>query len=454
MYNPEFKNMDLSEIISRVKYFISSDIKIEQDKSLLIGLSGGADSVALLDILVTLGYKCIACHCNFQLRGDEAERDMNFARNIANRLNVPFRYIRFNTVEYATEKRISIEMACRELRYGWFEEQRKENGAIAIAIAHHRDDSVETVLLNLIRGTGISGLTGIHAVNGHIVRPLLCLSRKEIEEYLLSRNLEYITDSTNREDIYVRNKIRLQVLPLLKSINPSIYETLERTASHLCEAEKLYRSALDRYIPEISELKGNEIYISIHKLLESPAPRTLLFEILKPFGFLPFQLDDILKTATGISGKYFISPTHLLLKDRDFFIIKEKIDAEDSSVTIPEGIKTISYPVKLTISSKTKTPDYIISKDPHIAVFDADKVAFPLIVRSWKEGDRFVPFGMKGSRKLSDYFRDKKYTLYQKQEAYVLVSGNEIMWLIGERISDKFKVNEKTNRILEVKCEI
>lgn len=445
--------MNLSEITLRVKYFISSEIKIEQDKLLLIGLSGGADSVALLDILVTLGYRCIACHCNFQLRGDEAERDMNFARNIADELNVSFRCIRFNTIEYASEKHISIEMACRELRYEWFEEQRKECEASAIAIAHHRDDSVETVLLNLIRGTGISGLTGIHPVNGHIIRPLLCLSRKEIEGYLLSRNLKYITDSTNIEDIYVRNKIRLQVLPLLENMNPSIYEALERTASNLYETEQLYRSALDMYIPKISELKGDELYISIPELLASPASRTLLFEIIRPFGFQPFQLDDILKTATGISGKYFISPTHLLLKDRDFFIVKEKLTVEDNIIAIPEDAETVSYPVKLSISKKSRTSDYIIPKDSSIAAFDADKVKFPIIVRSWKEGDRFIPFGMKGSRKLSDYFKDRKFTLYQKQAAYVLISGDEIIWLIGERISDKFKIGEKTSRILEIKCE-
>ncbi|WP_455497451.1 tRNA lysidine(34) synthetase TilS [Coprobacter sp.] len=445
--------MDLSEIILRVKYFIDSEIKIELHKPLLIGLSGGADSVALLDILVALGYDCVACHCNFQLRGDEAERDMNFARSIANELNVPFRYIRFNTIEYASVKHISIEMACRELRYEWFEEQRKENDAMAIAVAHHRDDSVETVLLNLIRGTGISGLTGIHAVNGHVIRPLLCLSRKEIEMYLSFRHLAYITDSTNKEDVYLRNKIRLQVLPLLAGINPSIYETLERTASNLYEVEQLYRCALNMYISKISEMRGKEFYISIQKLLESPAPRTLLFEIVKPFGFLPIQLDDILKTATGIPGKYFVSSTHFLLKDRDYFIIKEKSFEGSDIVIVPETAEKLFYPVKLTISKKTKTPDYIISKHPFIAAFDADKISFPLIVRPWKEGDRFVPFGMKGSRKLSDYFRDKKFTLYQKQAAYVLVSGNEIIWLIGERISDKFKISEKTDRILEIKCE-
>lgn len=258
--------MDLSEITLHVKQFIDSRIHLDKTMPILIGLSGGADSVALSDILVTLGYRCIACHCNFQLRGEEAERDMLFAKDMALMLKIPFRSVRFDTEMYASRKHISIEMACRELRYEWFEEQRRKIGAGAIAIAHHRDDSVETVLLNLIRGTGISGLTGIHPVNGYIVRPLLCLSRKDIESYLSLRELPYVTDRTNKEDIYVRNKIRLQVLPLLESINPSVYETIERTASNLYETEQLYRSAISSFIDKITEQKDDELYIDISKL--------------------------------------------------------------------------------------------------------------------------------------------------------------------------------------------
>ncbi len=445
--------MDLSEIVHRVKQFIDSEIHIEKDIPVLIGLSGGADSVALSDILVTIGYKCIACHCNFQLRGEEAERDMVFAENIASTMNIPFRSIRFDTKKYALEKHISIEMACRDLRYEWFEKQRKEIGAGAIAIAHHRDDSVETVLLNLVRGTGLSGLTGIHPVNGYIVRPLLCLSREDIETYLSLRNLSYVTDHTNKEDIYTRNKIRLQVLPLLKSINPAIYETVERMAFNLYETERLYRFLIDPYIKKIVESRDEEFYIHIQKLLESPAPRTLLFEILKPFGFLSVQLDEVLKMASSIPGKFISSETYILLKDRDFFIIKKKGIFENKFTEITSQVQEISYPVKLVISRKNRGSEYTIPKDSSIAVFDADKVTFPLIIRHWEPGDRFVPFGMKGSRKLSDYFRDKKFSLYQKQKIYVLLSKNEIIWIIGERTSDKFKIDEKTTHILEIKCE-
>lgn len=445
--------MDLSEITLHVKQFIDSRIHLDKTMPVLIGLSGGADSVALSDILVTLGYRCIACHCNFQLRGKEAERDMLFAKDMALMLKIPFRSVRFDTEMYASQKHISIEMACRKLRYEWFEEQRRKIGARAIAIAHHRDDSVETVLLNLIRGTGISGLTGIHPVNGYIVRPLLCLSRKDIESYLSLRELPYVTDRTNKEDIYVRNKIRLQVLPLLESINPSVYETIERTASNLYETEQLYRSAISSFIDKITEQKDDELYIDISKLLDSPAPRTLLFEILKPFGFLPIQLNEVLKMASGISGKYILSGTHILLKDRDLFIVKEKTVYKDDVTVISENVLEISYPVRLKIFRVNRTSEYKIPRDTNVAVFDADKIKFPLTVRHWKEGDRFIPFGMKGSRKLSDYFRDKKFTLYQKQEVYVLLSKDEIIWIIGERTSDKFRVDGKTTRVLEIKCE-
>lgn len=445
--------MDLSEILLRVKHFIDLRIHLEYDAPIIIGLSGGADSVALSDILVSLGYKCVACHCNFQLREEESERDMAFAESVAKSMNIPFCFIRFDTKKYALERHISIEMACRELRYKWFEEQRVEFGARTIAIAHHRDDSVETVLLNLVRGTGISGLTGIHPVNGYIVRPLLCLSRADIESYLSLRNLKYVIDHTNKENIYTRNKIRLQVLPILKSINPAVYESIERTASNLYETESLYRFLIHPYIAEMTEYKDDELYISIQRLFNSPAPRTLLFEILKPFGFLSIQLNEILKISSGISGKYILSETHILLKDRDFFIVKRKNVVEDTSIVIPDGIQEISYPVKLTILRRNRDSEYKIPKNPSIAVFDADKICFPLTIRHWKQGDRFIPFGMKGSRKLSDYFRDRKFTLYQKQNIHVLLSKSEIIWIIGERCSDKFKVDEETTHILEIKCE-
>ena len=267
------------------------------------------------------------------------------------------------------------------------------------------------------------------------------------------RGLPYITDRTNKEDIYVRNKIRLQVLPLLESINPSVYATIERTASNLYETEQLYRFAISSIIDEITEHKDNELHIEISRLFASPSPRTLLFEILRPFGFLPVQLDEILRMASAISGKYILSGTHILLKDRGFFIVKEKDVCKNDVVVISENVLKISYPVKLEFSRINRTSEYEIPKDACIAVFDADKVSFPLMIRCWKEGDRFIPFGMKGSRKLSDYFRDKKFTLYQKQKAYVLLSKNEIIWVIGERTSDKFRVDGKTTHILEIKCE-
>ena len=225
-------------------------------------------------------------------------------------LKIPFRSVRFDTEMYAFPIYLSKWLVVSCVMNGLRNSVRKSVRG-AIAIAHHRDDSVETVLLNLIRGTGISGLTGIHPVNGYIVRPLLCLSRKDIESYLSLRELPYVTDRTNKEDIYVRNKIRLQVLPLLESINPSVYETIERTASNLYETEQLYRSAISSFIDKITEQKDDELYIDISKLLDSPAPRTLLFEILKPFGFLPIQLNEVLKMASGISGKYILSGTHI-----------------------------------------------------------------------------------------------------------------------------------------------
>ena len=243
------------QIISQIKEYISNNIPLSVGDKILVGLSGGADSVALLSILKELGYCCFAAHCHFALRGEESDRDRNFAKHIATKLEVPFIEVQFDTLKYAAENKISVEMACRELRYEWFEKQRIALGCRYLAVAHHRDDSVETVLINLIRGTGISGLTGIAPLNGTVIRPILSLSRNNVEEYIQQSGLNYVTDSTNNEVIYVRNKIRNRILPMMKEINPSVYEAIESTATHLRETELIYRSALNKIIGEVVDIR-------------------------------------------------------------------------------------------------------------------------------------------------------------------------------------------------------
>lgn len=430
------------QILSQVKEYIQQNIPLVENDKVLVGLSGGADSVALLSILKELGYCCFAAHCHFALRGEESDRDRNFAKQISAKLGVPFIEVRFDTLKYAADKKISVEMACRELRYEWFETQRTALGCRYLAVAHHRDDSVETVLINLIRGTGISGLTGIAPLNGTVIRPILGLSREEVENYISQSNLNYVTDSTNKETIYVRNKIRNRILPLMKEINSSVYEAIEATSVHLSETELIYREALNKKIESIVEVRDEVAYIKIEKLTEQTAVRTILYEILKPYGFITSQLNDIIASFNEESGKRFFSLTHRIIKDRNRLIVVP-LGKEDNYL--------IHYPANEMLRVEYMAVEDLppFTRDKSCAYFDADKLPEKLIVRHWRMGDRFLPFGMKGTQKLSDYFTTHKFSLLQKEQIWLLVAGDEILWLVGERQSDKYRITPTTQRVVK-----
>lgn len=285
-------------IQQRVIRYIEKEHLFSPDDKLLVALSGGADSVALLRVLHTAGYQCEAAHCNFHLRGEESNRDEQFVRQLCQKYGIRLHTIDFNTTQYATEKRISIEMAARELRYNWFEKIKEECGAHVIAVAHHQDDSVETMLLNLIRGTGITGLLGIRPRNGAIVRPLLCINREEIIRYLQQIGQDFVTDSTNLEDEYTRNKIRLNLLPLMQEINPSVKNSLIETSIHLNDVATIYNKVIDEAKTRIITPEG----IRIDALLDEPAPDAFLFETLHPLGFNSAQIKDIANSLHGQSG--------------------------------------------------------------------------------------------------------------------------------------------------------
>lgn len=436
----------VAEIEKAVAAYMAEKIPAVPGEKILVGLSGGADSVALTVILHNLGYAVYAANCNFSLRGVEADRDSEFARHTAEKLGVPFISVKFDTQEYAEQNKVSIEMACRELRYDWFEKKRTENGCKHIAVAHHRDDSVETMMINLIRGTGIAGLTGISPVNGHIIRPLLCISRSDILKYLSAAGYDYVTDSTNAETIYVRNKIRNKILPLMQEINPSVSEAVERTAENLRETESLYKHAVKKAIAEIVHEDTANVYISLDALKKWPAEKTLLYEILKPYGFVPSRIDDIRSGIEGESGLKYYSPTHRLVRDRKYFIISP-LPAEDMQETDRETAVSLSE--TLDIEYFDDMTRFEIPKTRSAACFDADLLPEPLTLRHWRKGDKFVPFGMKGRQKLSDYFNNRKFSILQKESALLLTAGEEIIWIIGERQSDKYKITDATRRAVK-----
>ncbi len=431
----------------QIRKYIKEHRLLNPEGLVVVGLSGGADSVALLHLLVRLGYSCLAAHCNFHLRGEESDGDERFAAETARKLNVPFLRTDFQTEEYAHDRHISIEMAARDLRYAWFEEIRSEHQAQAIAVAHHRDDSAETFLLNLCRGSGIRGLCGIRPKNGFIVRPLLCIGRDEILSYLKENQLTYVTDSTNSSDEYTRNFIRLRVLPLLEEINPSVKKAIARTADHLTETEALFRYSIENAINKSVDIDGK---LLIDALLCYPSPKTILYEWLNPYGFTPSTIDSVYEALDAEPGKIFYSSgeSHVLLKDRDFLMLSAN-ERKDSGKYFLQIDQPCVHPIHISFRLvEISDPDFAITESPDYAFFDKEQLSFPLYLRKWQPGDWFIPFGMKGRKKLSNYFTDHKFSRFQKEQTWLLCSGTDIIWIVGERTDNRFRITKSTKSVL------
>ena len=424
-----------------VQKFIEEKKLFNLQNKILVALSGGADSVALLRVLQSLGYICECAHCNFHLRGLESDRDETFVRQLCEKQRILLHVTHFDTSAYAKDHHLSIEMAARELRYEWFEHIRKEIGASVIAVAHHRDDSVETFLLNLMRGAGINGLRGIPVKNGKIVRPLLSVSREDILDYLQAIHQEYVTDSTNLEDEYMRNKIRLNILPAMKEVNPSIMETIQETTFRFSEISNIYQQDRTEAIAHKVTSTSPELFrISLVDVLDDVAPLSLLHEILFPKGFNGSQIQDIYRTlSSSQSGKRFFSAEWEVLRDREYIWIKKKTPTQ----SIPE----------IMMEEIERTPSFVIPRDKHIACLDADKINRPLTIRKWERGDKFVPLGMNGKKNVSDYLTDKKYSLFQKENQYVVCCGEDIVWLVNERTDHRFRITDNTQRIMLIQIK-
>ena len=448
-------------MLNKVADFIAKHQLLSHDGLHVVALSGGADSVALLRILCDLGYHVEAAHCNFHLRGEESDRDEQFVKNLCQSLNVPLHLIHFDTVEYASLHQVSIEMAARELRYGYFRQLRDDIGAETVCVAHHRDDAVETLLMNLLRGAGIHGLTGIRPRNGHIVRPLLGVSRQEILEYLDSIGQDYVTDSTNLQLEVLRNKVRLQLIPLLEQLSPGASDNIARSANYLSEAEKIYnaslntlraqgRSAMPLATEGTQELP--QCALPISSIMDSPSPLCLLHEWLSPYGFNRSQIDQLLACLDGESGREFTSPTHTLVVDRDRLVI-EPVGAPMKPHKIPEP-GNYRLTEKLCLKVET-TDDISISKLADCATLDKEKVLFPLTVRPVQSGDVFCPFGMEGHKLVSDFLTDSKLSLLEKRRQLVVTDATgAILWLVGLRTDNRFRVTPQTTAILRLSLQI
>ncbi|MFZ4726681.1 MAG: tRNA lysidine(34) synthetase TilS [Paludibacter sp.] len=434
----------------KVQNYIEKHKLLTPNGLVIVGVSGGADSIALLNILVSLGYDCVIAHCNFHLRMAESDRDEAFVRKIASDLKLPFYHIDFETSKYASEHNISIEMAARDLRYVWFYELLDNLKAQAIVVAHHADDSIETMLMNLVRGTGLRGLTGIANRNEKVVRPLLCCSRLEVENYLKSNYLLHIVDSSNAELNFQRNKFRNQVLPLLEEINPSVRHTLYESLDRFDGTLAIYEQALETIEKEVVDKKTETIRFNIDALKKQANIPTVLYELIHPYGFGNSTVKQISEQIDGESGKMFYSSSYQILKDREFLILNKIEDFNDKQYTIFDKEEFISEPIQLTINKFDISADFLVSKAKNKVHFDAEKLTFPLQLRRWQEGDSFYPFGMNQRKKVSDFFIDNKINRLEKEKSWLLISDNEIVWIIGYRTDNRFKVTEETKKLIEI----
>lgn len=458
----------MPSFLQKIKRFISTGALFPQQGKWkgLVALSGGADSVCLLLVCKSLGYDVEAVHCNFHLRGDEADRDEMFCQQLCEREAVPFHRVHFDTLTYASLHKVSIEMAARELRYNYFEQLRQSIGADDILVAHHRDDSVETVIMNLIRGTGIHGLQGIKPRNGHIVRPLLCVGRKEIEAWLKERGQDFVTDSTNLEDDVVRNKIRLNLIPLLEGINPSVSENIAQTALRMVEAGKVFDNAMRKDVDSVvkSTLSSTDVApadrlmsIDVKALAEVSSREYTLQTILSPLLFSPSQVEEISRSDLSQSGKRWESATHTLIVDRGSLLVKEKSNADRKPFRIPETgtyviSETLSASEKVSVNVVKVDENFLIDRSPLCATLDADKVRFPLCLRNVKPGERFMPFGMKGTKLISDYLTDRKRNVFQKEAQLVIADAEDnVLWLVGERPDGRYCVGRNTINALVIR---
>jgi len=433
--------------------YAARHVLLKSDNKVLVAVSGGIDSMVLLSLLQDADINTVAAHCNFSLRGEESDLDEDFVKTETCKLGVSCRVKRFDTIDYAAQNGLSIQMAARDLRYRWFQELAIEENYDAIAIAHNRDDRIETLLINLARGTGLHGLTGIKPKNGKIIRPLLFASRNEIEEYANEHGVKYREDSSNTTDEYARNYIRHHVIPGMEQFFPGVRQTMERSMDYFSEVEMFYDETIERYRNQIVSVKEDLTYIDLAALVQSPSPPTLLYEILKPFGFSNSVTAKIIENQNFPSGRQFFSDTFRLVCDRKSLILQKIENERLQEYLIDEQTSQIYIPIHLKINKFEKYHEYKPDTHPNVACLDGGKLHFPLLLRQWKHGDKFRPLGMKNMKKLSDFFTDAKLSLIEKERCWVLISGNKIVWIAGMRIDDRFKITDKTNAVVELRID-
>ncbi len=430
--------------------YIHDEKLFHSSQRILLAVSGGADSMLMLHLFTNSGFPVAVAHCNFGLRGAESDKDEQFVSDFCDKHNLAFFVKRFSTQDYARENGVSIEMAARDLRYSWFDGLLVKHGLDLLATAHHQDDVIETFLINLSRGSGIKGLSGIQPRSGRIIRPMLFISRTEILDYCMRMKIEFRTDLSNLDTVYKRNLIRHEILPLLEQVNPAFRKNALKTIGNLHETGQLFQQRMNEIRSFVYSEDDQGVMIHIEKLLAFSPLRTILFELIREFGFQIEQVDDMIESLTKESGRKFFSDEYRMVKDREYLLISLYLSKPDKVYYIEEESDGIKFPVNLSFEKLERTANFRFSTHPNVVDFDMDQLVFPLLLRHWQEGEYFQPLGMTGLKKLSDFFIDEKYSIPEKENAWILASGNRLVWIVGKRLDDRFKITDKTKRILRI----
>ncbi len=424
---------------------------VEREQPILVALSGGADSMVLVDILLKLGYSFHAAHCNFHLRKEESDQDERFVFDFCLENNVPLHVTHFDTYSEADREGVSIEMAARDLRYKWFRHIMQEHNFSWLVTGHHGDDMIETFFLNLSRGTGLRGLKGMSCCNGDVVRPLLPFSREEIESYCKKNNISFRTDSSNTDTAFFRNNVRHNIIPVMNELNPSFFDTMMQNFHNLDEVWQIFEKEVDSVREQMVAEEGNMMLIPVKLIRGHPQRKAILFELLRPYNFNPVVVSEIIESLEGIPGKQFFSKTHRLVRDRYNLVLVPLSENGRNEFYLQNGVSQLESPFDMTVRVFDRDENFSISRKPNQIHLDADLLEFPLKIRHWQSGDQFRPLGMEQFKKLSDYFIDEKFSLVEKEHTWLLLSGDhDIVWVIGHRIDDRFKVTPSTKRVIEL----
>jgi tRNA(Ile)-lysidine synthase len=462
-------------LLFRFQAYIHQHHLFQSKDQLILAVSGGVDSIVLVDLCAKAGYNFTIAHCNFQLRGEESDTDEAFVRSLGEKYNVEVLVKKFDTEQYAAANKLSIQEAARALRYTWFEEMVNRQSSVVnressiaetsthnsrltthvppthLLTAHHADDNNETLLMNFFRGTGLHGLTGIPVAHGHVKRPLLLFTKQELLEHATEQGLQFREDSSNQSSKYTRNFFRNEIIPAIENVYPQVKNNLTDNINRFLEIEKLYKLSTQAIIKKLCRIKGNEIHIPVKQLMEYKN-KALIYEIIHPYGFSEKQIDEVLKLAESDSGKYIDSPVfhYRIIKHRHWFIISPVQTAESANIIIEENDEQIFFEAGQLLCKKLAATKVELNTSAQLAQLNAAEITFPLLLRKWKTGDYFYPLGMKKKKKVARFLIDAKLSKTQKENVWVLESNKRIIWVVGHRIDDRFKLTASTKDALQI----